>query len=195
MFFLLVFTTCKSSFTISTTEAWHVICAGKAAQMYLTAVTGHVYGAYLVTLQPFAWHTKGDAEQYCMTAGGFWGLLCSTLRSVARRGVCLHCAFCGETKRVKPEQQAHVNKVSHLIGIYYYIDTFSRRYGIGTSSWTFIASLHSPRFLYFLHHLYGIPMAFQSHWFAKRFDEHAVSVTRVLPDQNALIPFRVSTLI
>ncbi len=156
--------------------------------------------------RPCVWGVPGHIAAFCVAhkrgcravlydSRRIWGLLCSTLRSVARRGVCLHCAFCGETKRVKPEQQAHVNKVSHLIGIYYYIDTFSRRYGIGTSSWTFIASLHSPRFLYFLHHLYGIPMAFQSHWFAIRFDEHAVSVTRVLPDQNALIPFRVSTLI
>ncbi|BDA43575.1 Phospholipid-transporting ATPase 10 [Coccomyxa sp. Obi] len=47
-----------------------------------------------------------------------------------------------------------------IIIIYYY--TFSSPYGLGTSSSTFMAALHSSRFLHFLRQLYGNPMASKS---------------------------------
>ncbi|BDA43571.1 hypothetical protein COCOBI_04-5830 [Coccomyxa sp. Obi] len=45
---------------------------------------------------------------------------------------------------------------------YYYYYTFSSPYGLGTSSSTFMAALHSSRFLHFLRQLYGNPMASKS---------------------------------
>lgn len=80
--------------------------------MYYTAVRDHVYGAYLVTLDPFTRRTSRDAEQYGLTAGSFWALLCSMLQITAMQGLCLYCAFCGKTERVKSEEQAQVIKVS-----------------------------------------------------------------------------------
>ncbi|BDA45951.1 hypothetical protein COCOBI_08-0430 [Coccomyxa sp. Obi] len=92
--------------------------AGDIAQMYFTAVTDHVYGAYLVTLEPFPRWTSSYAEQSHSTACGFWALLCGMLHQAAVQGLCLHCAFCGEIERLKPEEKWQVIKVCrgcHLV--------------------------------------------------------------------------------
>ncbi len=139
-------------FAISTAQSRPVICAGEAAQMYYTAVNDHVYGAYLVTLEPFTSGTTRDAGQYCKIAGGVWALLGGVLRAMALQGLRLHCAFCSKTELVKPEQQAAVVKVSQQYGLYYccikYVLIIFSPYGLGTSSSTLVASLHSLQLLY-----------------------------------------------
>ena len=80
--------------------------------MYFTAVTDHVYGAYLVTLEPFPRWTKRDALVFLSIAAVFWSLPCGMLHSLAMQGLCLHCAFCGEIEHVEPGEQAQFIKVS-----------------------------------------------------------------------------------